>query len=159
MKTDIDTLMKYVMPIPECGCWVWIGDATPRGYGRFMNQNGKVVRAHRVFYELLRGPIPDGLSIDHLCRVTSCVNPDHLEAVTNKENVLRGIGPTARNAKKTHCPLGHEYDAANTRHDKKSRFCRECKRIKDRSPQELARRILWRSARRAKAALAEGEKR
>ncbi len=74
-----------IMPEPNSGCWFWLG-ALSRGYGSLKN-----ARAHRVAYEMTIGPIPEGLVIDHLCRVTSCVNPDHLEAVTQAENVRRGL--------------------------------------------------------------------
>jgi hypothetical protein len=72
--------------------------------------DGKVRLAHRVIYEYLVGPIPDGLSIDHLCRVRHCVNPAHLEPVTHRENVLRGQAPTAVNGRKTRCKRGHEFN-------------------------------------------------
>lgn len=92
-------------------CWHWTG-ATSNGYGRVRVDVDRP--AHRFAYELLVGPIPDGLVIDHLCRVRHCVNPAHLEAVTNAENILRGNGFSARHARKTHCPKGHPYDEANT---------------------------------------------
>ena len=93
-------------------CWEWTG-ATSGGYG-YLRQRGINHLAHRLIYELLVGPIPDGLVIDHLCRNRSCVNPGHLEPVAFQENVLRGTGVTAENAAKTHCKHGHEFTAANT---------------------------------------------
>lgn len=116
-------------------CWVWTGAKTPHGYGTFQYGDGKRGYAHRWAYEATKGPIPSGLSIDHLCRNPSCVNPDHLEAVTHRENVLRGVAPVAVNARKTHCPAGHPYDAANTRKDRSGRVCRACHRIRERSRQ------------------------
>ena len=87
-------------------CWSWIGSKDKNGYGLFSFDT----YSHRISYEFFKGEILSGLVIDHLCRNTNCCNPDHLEAVTNKENVLRGIGPSALNAKKTYCSKGHLYD-------------------------------------------------
>lgn len=94
---------------------------------RFLGPGSK--RAHRVSYETFVGPIPAGLTLDHLCRNTLCINPAHLEPVTIKENVLRGDGPTARNARKTHCDRGHAFDETNTGPNANGgRSCRACKR-------------------------------
>lgn len=92
------------------GCWNWTGARHPEGYGRFMKTRGVLVLAHRFAYELTIGPIADDLTIDHLCRNTSCVRPDHLEPVSRAENALRA----SRNASKTHCDNGHEFTEANT---------------------------------------------
>lgn len=108
-------------------CWLWRA-ALSNGYGAFW-LHGHQEPAHRVAYKMLIGPIPEGLTIDHLCRNRPCVNPAHMEPVTNGENVLRGIGITAINVTKTHCPQGHPYDEANTivsRTGKRS--CRACHR-------------------------------
>ena len=94
-------------------CWLWTASKNHNGYGIF-DINGKTQRAHRLSYELYKGKIPDGLQIDHLCRVRHCVNPDHLEAVTRKENILRGICFSAINKRKTHCYKGHEFTKDNT---------------------------------------------
>lgn len=94
-------------------CWGWQGVKIPTGYGQLCVE-GKMVGAHRLAYEILVGPIPEGLVIDHTCRNTGCVNPAHMEPVTNKENVLRGVGVTAENARKTHCSDGHELTPENT---------------------------------------------
>lgn len=77
------------------GCWLWLGAVNNDGYGD-VRRNGRVEKAHRVAYELTRGAVPDGLELDHLCKTTRCVNPSHLEAVTHRENVLRGNGYFAK---------------------------------------------------------------
>ncbi|MGH7723418.1 MAG: HNH endonuclease signature motif containing protein [Candidatus Dormibacteria bacterium] len=109
------------------GCWEWIG-GKEHGYGSFRVRTGeRMTQAHRWAYELLIGPIPEGLEPDHLCRNRSCVRPDHLEAVTPKINVLRGVSPSAIAAAATHCPRGHPYDEANTYHWRGARHCRTCR--------------------------------
>lgn len=96
------------------------------GWGR---SGGRPGRAHRLSYRLWKGEIAEGLVLDHLCRITGCINPAHLEAVTDKVNILRGIGPTARNAQKTHCLRGHPFDAKNTHiNPRGDRVCRICAR-------------------------------
>ena len=97
---------------PETGCHNWTGGQNGKGYGLF-SIGVKKYYAHRVAYELAKGKIPEGLEIDHLCRVRDCVNPDHLEAVTHKENLHRGETVSAANAAKTHCPQGHPYSGDN----------------------------------------------
>ena len=121
----------------DAGCWPWTGSTDIHGYGVFKVQ-GKLVRAHRFAYELLVGPIPDDLTLDHLCRNRACVNPADLEPVTRGENVLRGETIPAKNAAKTHCPRGHLYDAPNTYVDPAhKRVCRTCHRDKERARRGL----------------------
>jgi len=110
-------------------CWLWTG-STSRGYGsiRLGGADQPRPQVHRVAYELLVGPIPDGMEIDHLCRVRNCVNPDHLEPVTTSENLRRRIFVHG-NSKKTHCPSGHPYDSENTYVVSNGhRVCRACRR-------------------------------
>lgn len=108
-------------------CWLWRAHRLPTGYGQFYF-DGQMRYAHRVAYELFVGPIPAGLTIDHLCRVRACVNPDHLEPVTNRENILRGVAPSALNARKTHCIRGHVFLRLDTRGH---RDCGKCQAIRD----------------------------
>jgi len=115
----------------SAGCWEWLGFITLNGYGRTNFPGVKTRLAHRLVYELLVGPIPDGLTLDHLCRNRSCVNPAHLEPVTMKVNTLRGESFAAKNARKTHCKRGHEFTTANTYiiPSTGSRQCRPCVRL------------------------------
>lgn len=110
------------------GCWEWMAGKFRTGYGGFyVDRERWMVKAHRFAYEELIGPIPDDLVLDHLCRNILCVNPDHLEAVTQVENLRRGQSPAAKNARATRCPEGHAYDEANTRVTPLGhRRCRKC---------------------------------
>jgi hypothetical protein len=117
-------------------CWLWMGATSgSKRYGSFGYQ-GRVQPAHRVAYMLTFGPIPLGADIDHVkargCTSTLCVRPDHLEAVTHRENVLRGDSLQAVNARKTHCPRGHPYDMTM---GKNGRWCRTCHREASRAAQ------------------------
>ena len=109
---------------PDLGpCWVWTASLS-KGYGQF--RVGKSLKmAHLWAWADLRGPIPDGLDLDHLCRVRRCVNPGHLEPVTRGENLARGIH---HYRVRTHCKHGHEFTEANTYWWRGSRLCRECRR-------------------------------
>jgi hypothetical protein len=113
-------------------CWIWKGSRSIGGYGQVginhhsRHEPGTRLMAHRVSYTVLIGEIPEGKVIDHRCRVRACVNPWHMEVVTQKENTLRG--DTGKHHKiKTHCPKGHEFTTANTYHNwHGGRFCRKC---------------------------------
>jgi len=107
------------------GCWKWRGSPRGDGYGQ-LRVAGYWWGAHRLAYTLWVGPIPDGLTIDHLCRQPLCVNPAHMEPVTKRENTLRGFGITAQQARRTHCPRGHAYDEGNTYFSRNKRSCRRC---------------------------------
>jgi len=113
-------------------CWLWLA-AKSDGYGKISTAAPRrTLRAHRVAYELLVGPVPDGLQLDHLCRNRACCNPAHMEPVTRRENLVRGEGFAAKCAAATHCPHGHPYDEENTYRCRKGRHCRACKRRRDR---------------------------
>ena len=114
------------------GCWLWQGAITNYGYGQ-VNVKGKHIGAHRMAYEWSRGAVPQGLELDHLCRTRACVRPGHLEAVTHRENCLRGTAGDQERVK-THCPKGHAYDMVNTRYEAqgRKRRCRQCKRERER---------------------------
>ena len=106
-------------------CWFWTASEKGRGYGGFY-VDGQMVYAHRVAYELEKGRIPAGLTIDHLCRNRRCVNPVHLEAVTHKDNVLRGVSFSAINARRVLCMHGHPLDLVRT--TRNGRDCSTCKK-------------------------------
>lgn len=108
-------------------CWLWLGSKDQKGYGYF-GLAGKNKKAHRIAWLITHGEIPDGLVIDHLCRVPSCVNPAHIEPVTNRENVLRGISPLANFAKLTHCKYGHPLTGDNVTPRGYGRRCKTCRR-------------------------------
>lgn len=108
-------------------CWLWTGALfITSGYGQFSHESRSVL-AHRWAYEDAYGPIPDDLQIDHLCRVRHCVNPAHLEAVTAQVNNLRSEAPSAYNARKTHCPVGHPYSVYGRVTKSGQRECGPCR--------------------------------
>lgn len=113
-------------------CWIWTGPQSDSGYGLLIVKSGgrqRNIPAHRWSYEFLRADIPEGLVIDHLCRVRACVNPWHLEPVTIGVNTRRGV---SWNGSKTHCKRGHELSGENLGHQNGNhRYCRTCKRATD----------------------------
>lgn len=128
---------RFVDKTSQTPCWRWVG-ATQNGYGALgltpaNDGTQKIARAHRFAYELLIGPIPEGLEIDHRCSNRLCVNPEHMEPVTHTENLRRGQSFSTQNRMKTHCPRGHEYTPENTHIDRNGkRSCRECNKLRQR---------------------------
>lgn len=123
-----ERFMKYVM-LSETGCWNWCGCRRSDGYGSIM-VDGKTELAHRVSYRLLSGDIPEGTVIHHRCFNRRCVNPEHLEPTSRRDNTLNGTSPSALAARKTHCPQGHPYSGNNLLFTTKGgRLCRICRDI------------------------------
>lgn len=127
MHDELKRFLKLVKSPSSDGCWEFQGRRDRHGYGRYYF-NGHSQGAHRVSYVLQRGPVPAGLVLDHVCRNPPCVNPAHLEAVTHRENVLRGISFAAVNARKRTCIHGHSLtDPTNVyRQGGQRRQCRKC---------------------------------
>lgn len=131
----IASIFARCAPEPNTGCWLWTGPQTGTGkdgkhfsYGT-VSVDGQRHLVHRVSYEVTHGPVPLGLVVDHICNTPLCVNPDHLQAITQKENTHRGCGPAARYAKATTCLLGHPLvQKPNSRW----RYCKVCKNAADR---------------------------
>lgn len=122
--THLRVLEKLDLSDPG-GCWLWLG-ALSGGYGSMRTDTVKFY-AHRWVYEQLVGEIPTGMFLDHLCRVRNCVNPHHLQQTSNKENILRGESPPAKNARKTHCVNDHRFTPENTKvRTDGSRRCLAC---------------------------------
>jgi hypothetical protein len=125
-----ERLAQFAEQYGATQCWPWPGGVDGNGYVpmHWGGRTGKRIRAHRLAYELLVGPIPDGLHIDHLCKVRRCCNPAHMEPVTPAENALRSPSPPTLNKAKTHCPQGHPYSVENTWISRMGwRQCRACK--------------------------------
>lgn len=120
---------KVSRPSSPDACWEWTGTRGPDGYGQVARgrRSEGLAAAHRIAYELEVGPIPEGLQLDHLCRNRACVRPDHLEPVTQQENIRRGQGGACW-AAKTHCLQGHPYSGENLVRIDGRRRCRTCMR-------------------------------
>jgi hypothetical protein len=134
---DERALARFVAKI-QCddatGCWLWTGALASHGYGNFGVAMGTTRYAHRLAYEQWRDAIPRGLVIDHLCRVRRCVNPWHMDVVSNRENILRGNGPAvqrARHRNQVRCVRGHDITGENVWRDARGyRHCRLCFRAR-----------------------------
>jgi hypothetical protein len=120
--------------VSPSGCWLF-GPAIEKGwYGKIWDGE-RAANTHAIVWSWLRGPVPEGRELDHLCRNRPCCNPDHMEPVTHKENCMRGLLPIIgrlRRFTQTHCKRGHEFNSENTRFEKKQRVCLICKRERDR---------------------------
>lgn len=150
-STTLDRFWDKVRRSGEDDCWEWTAYTTPRGYGHFAIRHGLKMLAHRFAYELLVGPIPEGLELDHTCHTKDpacvagdlcshrrCVNPAHLEPVTKRENGKRSRAGVFYSAK-TQCPSGHAYDEENTRWYGGRRYCRACHRDRGRAARRAAK--------------------
>lgn len=143
----------------KTGCWIWEKGKTSCGYGATYCE-GIFFSTHVSSYELYIGPVERGFELDHLCRNRSCCNPNHLEKVLHRENLIRSpISRTFQNIQATHCPQGHEYNSENTIVRRNARECLQCKRDRDRrfyqkrkdNPDFLARRREYEKARHHQA--------
>lgn len=121
-RNAIERFWQYTIQTDDC--WLWQGPIMNRGYGCFY-VDGKSTLAHRFSYRSFNGSIPTDMTVDHICHVRICVNPNHLQLLTLSENSIDGA---RRVPLKTHCPKGHSYNETNTRHYKGARFCRVCDR-------------------------------
>jgi len=143
-EKDLNRLWSKVMKGPGGNdCWGWADVLSEDGYaylGVGGREGGKFL-VHRLLYELVIGPIPDGKELDHLCRNRWCVRPDHQEPVTRLINLIRGQTTTARHAAATHCPQGHPYDMFNTIFYHNKRYCRTCNNTRRRQRHRRAKEI------------------
>ena len=136
----MEMFMARVEPCPATGCWLWTGtmDGT---YGVVVFQKQRFL-AHRLAYLLFRGPLTKGLQIDHLCRTRACANPDHIEQVTRRENIRRGVSPVGINARRTHCKEGHLFDRQYRTTGE--RYCGVCRKMEARQRRTTTQYQAWR---------------
>ena len=125
-----ERIEQKISPEPNSGCWLWTGCVGSHGYAQVAVEAGTTI-VHRILYEEKYGIIPEHLECDHLCRVRCCVNPDHLELVTRRENVRRGEAPAGKKMNQTHCQNGHPLSGPNLLISKgrygPNRRCRICR--------------------------------
>ena len=132
---------QRLLPVTESGCWLWTGGWTSGGDGACDLHDGMQSLAHRFAYRLAKGNLRTGFTLDHLCRVRCCANPEHVEEGTLRENLLHGIGWTARTAANTACPHGHPFDSVHTlRRSDGARSCKTCAKTQ--------RRVRWQNGKR-----------
>ncbi len=152
LDTDEARFLAKVKKL-DSGHWIWTGSTASEGRYGNATLNGRLQPAHRVAWQLWRGPIPDGLDVDHRCRRTLCVNPDHLEPKTHRANVLCGEAPSALNAAKTHCKRGHEFTPETTRIMRSGgRACVACEKSDEGRANSRERTRRYRERKRAAAA-------
>lgn len=145
-EPHLPVMERFYRNTESCGdCIVWVGKRSKGGYGQFrIGKRGvdrKMAYAHRWVYEHINGPVPCSLDLDHLCRNRACVNVEHLEPVSRKENIRRSPLPhngATFQKSKTHCPSGHPYDESNTLYDSGARRCRTCRNARQRKRKEGA---------------------
>lgn len=146
-RSHHERFWAFVPDRPADGCWLWQGSRMPRGYGKFGVTAKESQYAHRLAYIFAKGPISDGLQIHHTCRVTACVNPEHLLAVTGVENMSYELGRQVygtHNRGKTHCQHGHPFNEENTYYNQNhrrgwvTRTCRMCRRLQRREQRRRA---------------------
>jgi hypothetical protein len=137
-ETLVETVKAKLLTkiqVLDNGCWIYLGNTNDGGYPTWRPYpTSKVEYVHRCSYEIFNGPIPEGLEPDHTCKRRNCINPEHLEAVTRRVNVLRSDNPAGINARKTHCIRGHEFTPENTYpngRDRKGRGCVACRNMRN----------------------------
>ena len=135
-RKALKRIFKRIAVNPRTRCWEWLGYTVGGGYPRTTHQGHKEL-THRVLYAWAVGPVPrqqkgsNTLNLDHVvCNNPSCCNPAHVELVPARSNTLRGNGPTAINARKTHCIRGHLLPTVSTRRNRNERVCNECRRLR-----------------------------